>query len=147
MDGAERPLGEAPERAPESLPAGMRMTIDGALRASISRAVVRIHAEHYGKGATQAKTYAFENLIVTVLRDVFTTAESTLIGLDRANAVRDVRSTFQESMSQTFVTAIERLTGRQVESFMSQVDPATGLGVEVFVLASDARPDEAARDR
>jgi len=147
MDGAERPLGEAPERAPEAVPAGIRMTIDGALRASISRAVVRIHAEHYGKGATQAKTYAFENLIVTVLRDVFTTAESTLIGLDRPDAVRDVRSTFQESMSQTFVTAIERLTGRQVESFMSQVDPATGLGVEVFVLASDARPDEAARDR
>jgi len=139
MDGAQRPVGEAPERAPESLPAGMRMTIDGALRASISRAVVRIHAEHYGKGATQAKTYAFENLIVTVLRDVFTTAEATLIDLDRADSVRAVRSTFQESMSQTFVAAIEELTGRPVESFMSQVDPATGLGVEVFVLASDER--------
>ena len=142
MERAERPVDEAPERAPESVPAGMRMTIDGALRASISRAVVRIHAEHYGKGATQAKTYAFENLIVTVLRDVFTTAEATLIGLDRADAVRDVRSTFQNSMSQTFVAAVEQLTGREVESFMSQVDPATGLGVEVFVLASDARPDE-----
>src|SRR3954463_5931208 len=92
MDGAQRPVGEAPERAPESLPAGMRMTIDGALRASISRAVVRIHAEHYGKGATQAKPYAFDNLIVTVFHDVFTTAEATLIDLDRADSVRAVRS-------------------------------------------------------
>jgi uncharacterized protein YbcI len=137
MDGAERPLGEAPERAPESLPAGMRMTIDGALRASISRAVVRIHAEHYGKGATQAKTYAFENLIVTVLRDVFTTLESTLIGLDRADTVRALRTSFQDSMSQTFIAAIEELTGRQVESCMSQVDPASGMGVEVFVLVPE----------
>jgi uncharacterized protein YbcI len=144
MDGAERPVGTAPERAPEPAPAGMRMTIDGALRAAISRAVVRIHAEHYGKGATQAKTYAFENLIVTVLRDVFTTAETTLIGLDRADTVRDVRTTFQNSMSQTFVAAVEQLTGRQVESFMSQVDPASGMGIEVFVLVPEASsPPEA----
>jgi uncharacterized protein YbcI len=141
MDGAERFVGAAPERAPESAPTGMRMTIDGAVRAAISRAVVRIHAEHYGKGATQAKTYAFENLIVTVLRDVFTTAETTLIGLDRAETVRDVRTTFQNSMSQTFVSAIEDLTGRRVESFMSQVDPASGMGIEVFVLVPEAAPE------
>ena len=48
----------------------------GPCSAAISRAIVRIHAEHYGKGATQAKTYAFDNLIVTVLRDVFTTVSA-----------------------------------------------------------------------
>jgi uncharacterized protein YbcI len=37
-------------------------------------------------------------------------------------------------MEQTFCSAVERLTGRRVLSFMSQVDPANGLGVEVFVL-------------
>jgi uncharacterized protein YbcI len=122
----------------------MRTTIDGALRAAISRAIVRIHAEHYGKGATQAKTYASENLIVTVLRDVFTTVESTLIGLDRADTVRAVRTTFQTSMSQTFIAAIEELTGGQVESLMSQIDPANGMGVEVFVLVPTpaGRPDD-----
>jgi uncharacterized protein YbcI len=145
MDGVERSVGPASERALEPGPAGMRMTIDGALRAAISRAIVRIHAEHYGKGATQAKTYAFENLIVTVLRDVFTTVESTLIGLDRADTVRAVRTTFQTSMSQTFIAAIEELTGSQVESLMSQVDPANGMGVEVFVLVPTpaGRPDDA----
>jgi uncharacterized protein YbcI len=124
----------------------MRTTVDGALRAAISRAVVRIHAEHYGKGATQAKTYAFDNLIVTVLRDVFTTAETTLIGLDRPDAVRDVRTTFQTSMSRTFVAAVEELTGRRVESYMSQIDPETGMGIEAFILVPEpgARPDETA---
>jgi uncharacterized protein YbcI len=148
MDGVERSVGPASERALEPAPVGMRMTIDGALRAAISRAIVRIHAEHYGKGATQAKTYAFENLIVTVLRDVFTTVESTLLGLDRADTVRAVRTTFQTSMSQTFIAAIEELTGGHVESFMSQVDPASGMGIEVFVLMPTpaGRPDDAPAD-
>ena len=118
----------------------MRTGVDGAVRAAISRAIVRIHAEHYGKGATQAKTYAFDNLIVTVLRDVFTTVERTLIELERADTVREVRTTFQTMMSQTFVAAVEELTGRRVESFMSQVDPHSGMGVEVFVLVPERRP-------
>jgi uncharacterized protein YbcI len=105
------------------------------LRSAISQAIVRIHAEHYGKGATQAKTYVWDNLVVCVLRDVLTTAERTLVGVDRADAVRDVRTTFQYTMEQTFRSAVERLTGRHVQSFMSQVDPQNGLGVEVFVLA------------
>jgi uncharacterized protein YbcI len=116
--------------------------IDGALRSAISQAIVRIHAEHYGKGATQAKTYAWDNLVVTVLRDVLTTAERTLVGVDRADTVRDVRSTFQFTMEATFREAVERLTGRRVHSFMSQVDPSRSVGVEVFVLEPvDGAPD------
>jgi uncharacterized protein YbcI len=118
--------------------------MDGALRSAISQAIVRIHAEHYGKGATQAKTYAWDNIVVTVLRDVLTTAERTLVAVDRVDTVRDLRATFQYTMEQTFRSAIERLTGRRVHSFMSQVDPANGLGVEVFVLepVEGGVPDE-----
>jgi uncharacterized protein YbcI len=108
--------------------------MDGAMRSAISQAIVRIHAEHYGKGATQAKTYAWDNLLVTVLRDVLTVAERTLVDVGRVDTVRDLRTTFQFTMEQTFCAAIEGLTGRRVHSFMSQVDPANGLGVEVFVL-------------
>jgi uncharacterized protein YbcI len=120
--------------------------LDGALRSAISQAIVRIHAEHYGKGATQAKTYAWDNLVVCVLRDVLTTAERTLVELDRVEAVRELRTTFQFTMEGTFRSAIERLTGRKVRSFMSQVDPVQGYGVETFVLepldgANGAGPD------
>ena len=92
--------------------------IDGAVRSAIS----------------QAKTYVWENLVVTILRDVLTVAERTLIDVDRADTVREVRTTFQFSLEQTFRAAVEQITGRRVHSFMSQVDPANGLGVEVFVL-------------
>jgi uncharacterized protein YbcI len=121
-------LGGAP------IPHPARPSLDGAVRSAISQAMTRIHAEYYGKGATQAKTYAFENLIVCVLRDVFTTVERTLIDVDRAETVREVRTTFQHTLEATFVSAVERLTGRKVASFMSQIDPAHDIAVEVFVL-------------
>ena len=124
----------SPSASPTPARPDRRAQIDGALRSAISQAIVRIHAEHYGKGATQAKTYAWDDLIVTVLRDVLTTAERTLVEVDKVETVRSVRTTFQFTMEETFRAAIERLTSRRVLSFMSQVDPHTGLGVEVFVL-------------
>ena len=143
-DAASRPSrggdGEQPRPPPVSVPSA---GIDGAMRSAISQAIVRIHAEHYGKGATQAKTYVWENLVVTVLRDVLTVAERTLIDLGRADTVREVRTTFQYNLEPTFRAAVERLTGRRVQSFMSQVDPLRGLGIEVFVL-EPADGDDAA---
>jgi uncharacterized protein YbcI len=134
MEDAASPRGDQREQARH---ASSLTAIDGAMRSAISQAIVRIHAEHYGKGATQAKTYVWDNLVVTVLRDVLTVAERTLIGVDRAETVRDVRTTFQFSLEPTFREAVERVTGRRVHSFMSQVDPGNGLGVEVFVLEAD----------
>jgi uncharacterized protein YbcI len=124
----------APDAPHEGEPLVAPPPMDGALRSAISQAIVRIHAEHYGKGATQAKTYVWDNLVVTVLRDVLTTAERTLVGVGRTDKVRDIRTTFQVTMESTFRSTVERLTGRRVHAFMSQTDPATGLGVEVFVL-------------
>ena len=136
MDDAAstRRTGEAP-RALRPVPAP---AIDGAVRSAISQAIVQIHAEHYGKGATQAKTYVWDNLVVTVLRDLLTVAERTLVDVNRVDTVREVRTTFQFSLERTFRVAVEQLTGRRVQSFMSQVDPINGLGVEVFVLEPEA---------
>jgi uncharacterized protein YbcI len=130
-DGERRPVTALPPPA-----------IDGAVRSAISQAIVRIHADAYGKGATQAKTYVWDNLVVTVLRDVLTAAERTLVEAGRSDTVREFRTTFQFSLDQTFRSAVERLTGRRVQSFMSQIDPPRGLGVEVFVLEPlDGRSD------
>jgi uncharacterized protein YbcI len=143
----EHPTGRSDPDVPRpDGPAVAPPPMDGTLRSAISQAIVRIHAEHYGKGATQAKTYVWDNLVVTVLRDVLTTAERTLVDVGRTDTVRDVRTTFQFTMELTFRSAIERLTGRRVHSFMSQVDPANGLSVEVFVLEplDGSAPDAAA---
>ena len=110
---------------------------DGAIRSAISQAVVQLHADHYGKGATQAKTYLWDNLAVTLLRDVLTVSERTLIKAGRVDLVLEVRNAFQDTMEPHFRDAVERITGRRVVAFMSQVDPLDEYGVEVFVLAPD----------
>jgi uncharacterized protein YbcI len=140
-DPASSP-GHARERGPQPVRSLPAPAIDGAVRSAISQAIVRIHADAYGKGATQAKTYVWENLVVCVLRDVLTVAERTLIEADRAETVRELRTAFQFSLEETFRAAVERLTGRRVLSFMSQVDPINGLGVEVFVLEPAAGGDD-----
>jgi len=81
---------------------------------------------------------------VTVLRDVLTVAERTLIDLGRADTVREVRTTFEYNLEPTFRAAVERLTGRRVQSFMSQVDPVRGLGIEVFLLEPAGDGDDGA---
>jgi hypothetical protein len=45
-------------------------------------------------------------------------------------------------MGAAFVEAVETLTGRTVEVYMSQVDPARSIGVEIFILAAAHEPDE-----
>ena len=75
---------------------------------------------------------------MTVLRDVLTTSERTLVRAERAETVRDVRNAFQTTMEPHFRSAVEAITGRRVISFMSQVDPIRGVGVEVFVLEPEA---------
>src|SRR3954453_3580429 len=103
--GAAHPQASGPRPLVPFAPPAM----DGAVRAAISQVVVRIHAEHYGKGATQAKTYVWDNVVVVVLRDVLTVAERTLVAVDRAETVREVRTAFQFSLEPTFRSALERL--------------------------------------
>src|SRR3954463_12745498 len=51
----------------------------GNVLAQISTGLVQLHSRHYGKGPTKAKTYLFDELVVCVLRNVFTTVERTLL--------------------------------------------------------------------
>lgn len=109
----------------------------GQLAAAISNAIVGIHSKHYGKGPTKAKTYLVGDLVVCVMQDVFTTVEHTLIEANKGELVRDVRTTFQYSLRDEFVGAIEEITGRGVRSFMSQIDWDSDISIEFFLLESD----------
>ena len=106
----------------------------GRQLAEVSNAVVHIHRECYGRGPTKAKSYMFDNYLVTVLEDIFTTVEETLLKNGEQNLVRKVRLTFQEAVANRFVDAVEEITGRKVVTYHSQVtfDPPTGF--EFFVL-------------
>jgi uncharacterized protein YbcI len=118
----------------------------GSLLAQISNAMVRIHKEHWGKGPTKARTIYTEDIVLTRLDQIFTQAETTLIRAGREEEVRNMRIAFQRELEHEFVGAVERLTGRKVQAFISEIHAGTNMGIELFVLepagpASDPSAD------
>ena len=109
----------------------------GEIRATISREIVRLQAEYYGKGPTKAKTYVFDDLVVVVLEETFTRAEKTLVQRGEADAIQHIRRRFQQHMAEDFTSVVEQATGRKVKVFLSETDIEQDVSVETFLLADD----------
>ena len=109
----------------------------GETRATISREMVRLQAEYYGKGPTRAKTYIVEDLVVVVLEESFTRAEKTLAGRGEREAIQHIRRRFQQQMAESFTSVVEQATGRKVRAFLSDTDIDRDVSVETFLLADD----------
>jgi len=123
-------------------------SIPGDQLAAITREMVRIKSAHYGKGATEAKTYQCDNFLFSVLKGGMTTVEQNLLKHGEARLVRQVRLRFQESNGENFRAAVERITGRYVLAYESQVLFAPDYTVEIFVLGdAHGRLTEDSTDR
>ena len=117
--------------------------------AAISRELLRIHEETYGKGAAHASTLMSEDLVVVMLDDIeLQHNERFLVGAGEAQAVIEVRGRYQQAVETTFRAAVERETGRRVISFASVTKLDPNYIVELFRLApqvTDAAPEGASR--
>jgi uncharacterized protein YbcI len=105
----------------------------GAIVARISREIVRVYAEYYGRGPTKAKTVWRDDIVTCILEDAFTRAERVLVDGGRFDQVRLNRQAFQDEIEPLFRGRIEAVTGRQVVACLSQIT-RTGVAAEVFVL-------------
>jgi uncharacterized protein YbcI len=112
----------------------------GEVRATISREIVRLQAEYYGKGPTRSKTYIVEDLVVVVLEESFTRAEKTLAERGEKDAIEHIRRRFQQQMADDFTSVVEQATGRKVRVFLSETSIDQDVSVETFLLA-DGRTD------
>ena len=110
--------------------------IDGAMRATISNEMVRLHSEYYGRGPTKSKVYADGDLIAVVLEETFTPAERTLIARGEADGIQDIRRRFQRAMADQFKSLVEQATGREVRAFLSETDLENDVAVEIFLLGA-----------
>ena len=102
--------------------------------ADVSRSVVRLHKELYGKGPTRARSYVAGDILVCVLAGGFTRAEITLLAAGKAEIVRRQREELQEIARTRFTSMIESITGRPVLAWLSSTDEQAQLSAEVFVL-------------
>ena len=104
------------------------------LRADISNAMVGLKKEYYGKGPTKAKTYINDNYVFCVLQGGLTRNEETLLAAGEEMLVRQFRLRFQEAMAAPTTEAVERLTGRKVLGYHSQIVFDPEYAFEIFVL-------------
>jgi uncharacterized protein YbcI len=103
--------------------------------AAVANEIVRLKAQYYGKGPTEAKAFLNDEVLVVVLKGGLTTVEKTLLEAGEHSLVREVRLRFQEAMGAAFIDSVQRLTGVAVATYMSQIvfDPEYTL--EFFILA------------
>ena len=106
----------------------------GKLASSISNAVVGIHRQYFGRGASRTRTVMGADYVITFLEDIYTPVERTLIEAGRFHAVQETRLAFQDTMRDRFVAEVEQLVGRKVVGFLSQVHVDPDLAVETFIL-------------
>jgi uncharacterized protein YbcI len=109
----------------------------GKQAAAISNAIVGIHRQYFGRGASRARTVMGADYVICFLEDIYTPVERTLIDAGRFPAVQETRSAFQDTMRYKFSEAVEQVVGRKVVGFLSQVHVDPDLAVETFILESD----------
>jgi uncharacterized protein YbcI len=106
-----------------------------SVRAEISREMVRLYKEQFGRGPTKARTeFAGPDLVICTLEESFTPAERRLIELGEDQRIRDTRLFFQHATERQFCEVVERLVGRKVRAFMSGTDTKIDVSAEVFQL-------------
>jgi uncharacterized protein YbcI len=106
----------------------------GTELSAITVAMVQLHRRFYGKGPTEAKTYALDDTILCVLRGGFTTVEETLMEDGKIDEVEGFRRSFQRTMKERFVEVVESTLHRKVIGYMSQINADPDVAIELFLL-------------
>jgi uncharacterized protein YbcI len=100
----------------------------------VTRAVVAIYKEQFGRGPTHARShYAGPDIIVCALEDTLTPIERTLVSIGEHQRLRDIRMLFQHTAEDEFRSAVEEITGRKVVAFSSGFDTNADVATEVFL--------------
>ena len=108
-----------------------------SVRAEISREMVRLYKELFGRGPTKARTeFAGPDIVICSLENTFTPAERSLAEMGEHQRLRDTRMYFQAATHEKFREIVERLTGRRVRAFISGLDAEEDVCAEVFYLES-----------
>jgi uncharacterized protein YbcI len=107
----------------------------GEALSAISRRVVGLLKEHSGKGPVKARAYYWNDLLVVMMTDGYTTVENTLLAQGRTKTVMEQRAEFHEVMIPHFKLVIEQELGREVVACMNSSHYAPDLNAELFVLA------------
>ncbi len=99
----------------------------------LSREMAQMQKEAFGKGPTSTKSYLVDDMLLIVMRDGLTQAETTMLGFGQHDLVRNFRQQFENEMTTRFVGMVENVTGRKVLAYQSQITFDPDVVMEIFV--------------
>ena len=124
------------ERGPGSGDADSQQTPD--LR-EISRAMVKLYKEQFGRGPQTAFTnFSGPNTVVSIIGNSLTPVERAMRDMGERQRLRDIRMMFQHATEEQFRGAVEEILGRRVIAFMSGIDVDEDISCEVFTLEPES---------
>ena len=85
----------------------------GALNAALANEIGKLVADFTGRGATRSRAFVYQDLVVCLLEDGGTRAESNLVAAGKSELVRMQRDALQRAMGPRLIAAVERLTGER----------------------------------
>jgi uncharacterized protein YbcI len=105
-----------------------------AVTATLSREMVRLYKELFGRGPTKASTTISGDVIVCTLEETLTPAERSMVNMGEHQRLRDVRMFFQHASEDEFKSVVEKVTGRKIRAFVSGMDTSQDVAAEIFYL-------------
>jgi uncharacterized protein YbcI len=96
--------------------------------------MVNLLKDHIGRGASHARAYVHNDLVVVVLHQTMTKAERTLADEGEEALVRSMRRVLQGKFREDANGIVERLTGQQVTAFLSDQNVDEDVVIQAFVL-------------
>jgi uncharacterized protein YbcI len=106
----------------------------GHLNQEVTNAVMRCHKRFLGRGPTKAQAFFRHNFVIVVVEESLSEAERRLVAGDQRDAVLQMRRRYTEAMRGELVEAVEALTERRVQAFLTANHAGPDLTAELFVL-------------
>lgn len=128
------------DRGPQLASEVIESEVFSGVGTAISRETVQLYLRAFGRGPTQARTYIQPDYVVCVLRDVFTTAEKTLIANEGRAEVETSRKKVYDAIDAEFVAVVERETGRPVQAHLTHIKVPANLALHFFLF--DDQPSD-----
>jgi uncharacterized protein YbcI len=105
------------------------------LLTAVSDAMVEFHERYFERGPVIARALLLgDELLACVLADVSSDAEKAMLELQGTTVLQEQRSPFQEELQHRFIAAVERLSGRGVQAFISNSHVDPDVEIELFML-------------
>ena len=119
---------------------GDEASVSDAQLEALNEALVGLHERYHGRKPGSSRTQLMgDDMVACLLGDIYTNVEQTMIEMQRKALVHDTRSEFQRAMERRFIAAVERITERRVERFISTHHVGPDLELELFVLEPAVR--------